>query len=172
MPSKSPNHPPRALHLIDLENLVGSDACTADAAALAYRAYVQSVPQSPFDQYILATSHHNVLAMASWPHGRRLVRSGPNGAEIELCEAANELDVAAKFSSIVVASGDHYFAAPVKEWKASGLYVTVVGVQKQVSHLLYKVAHRYIGLPNIALPQRAAPRTVHIPCPRVGEHPA
>lgn len=163
MPSKSPNHPPRALHLIDLENLVGGEQCTVDAAALAYRAYTQRVPHSPFDQYILATSHHNMLAMASWPQGRRLVRSGPNGAEIELYEAANELDLPSKFSSIVVASGDHFFAAPVKEWKAAGLHVTVVGVQRQVSHLLYKVAHRYIGLPNIGLGQPSAARAVRIP---------
>lgn len=156
MPTKTKSRPNRALHLIDLENIVGGSVCDAQSAARVYRTYTSSVPQTPYDHYVLATSHHNLLATSSWPGAQRLCKSGPNGAEIALCEYADELDLPTLYSNIVVASGDHYFATSVKTWKESGLYVTVVGVQQQVSHELYRAANTYIGLPNLSVLGNAA----------------
>ena len=73
--------PCRALHLVDVENLLGGTSFTrADVAALAplYRATAEVASN---DLVVVASSHHTALAVwYGWGNSRRLVRSGANGA--------------------------------------------------------------------------------------------
>lgn len=138
----------RTLHLIDLENLSGCGSCTAALTADIHRAYMAVVPTSPYDHYIVATSHRNFTATATWPGGFRVVGSGQDGAETALCAHALELDVPAHYDHLVVASGDHYFAEHVYAWKGAGLAVTVVSRERQISYALYTAATRFVTMPN------------------------
>src|SRR5687768_5062423 len=78
--------PSRVLHLIDAENLLGGPDFTHMAATCCRLAYEATAPVGQFDQVILATSHHAALpAWLAWPtNTRRLLRSGPSGADLAL----------------------------------------------------------------------------------------
>ena len=136
----------RALHLIDLENLCGCATCTSSMTATVHTKYMQNVPTSPYDHYVLATSHHNALATAAWPGGYRVVRSGKDGADIALYEHVMNLDPASRYSEIVLASGDHFFVPAAKAWKEAGLKVTVVAGHGLASRELRMTADRFVPL--------------------------
>src|SRR4051812_1397505 len=83
MESQNGQAPGRAIHLIDVENLVGSACFTCSDAALVHRAYESVATVSAGDHLILASSHHAAPSTwFAWPHSaRRLVRSGLHGAD-------------------------------------------------------------------------------------------
>src|SRR4051794_14504142 len=121
----SPRKAPRTLHLIDLENLAGSpDFSSADADAVR-RSYDRTVGIGPDDLVIVAASHYSApAAWFGWPNVRRLVRSGPNGADLALLQVVANERIAERFSSIIVASGDGIFAEAAARLQAAGCTVT------------------------------------------------
>src|SRR5439155_3434593 len=80
--------PRRVLHLLDVENLVGTARFSIPEAAAAHAAYERLAPLGSANQLVLATSHH--AASAAWfgfpATARRLVRSGPHGADLALLD--------------------------------------------------------------------------------------
>ena len=63
------------------------------------------------DQVVMASSRLGFLnAALGWPHARYRVRSGPNGADHELLDVLEHEDVAARFSHVVIGSGDWRFS--------------------------------------------------------------
>ena len=116
------------LHLIDAENLGrGPRVAVADAAHIQ-RAYDAVAPHGVIDQLVVATSHHAAKSYwFAWPcAARRLVRSGPDGADLELLAVLANEDVAARFDRVVIGSGDGIFAIGAAELQAAGCAVTVV----------------------------------------------
>jgi hypothetical protein len=118
----------RTLHLIDLENLVGSADFSREEAARIHRGYVQVAPCGAVDQVVLATSHHAAAAAwFGWPAtARRLVRSGQNGADLALLHVLTCESVTTRFDRVVIGSGDGIFAYEAARLQAAGVRVTVV----------------------------------------------
>jgi hypothetical protein len=118
----------RVLHLIDLENLVGSADFTREDAARVHRGYVQVAPSGAVNQMVLATSHHAAAhAWFGWPAtARRLVRSGQDGADLALLHVLACESVVARFDRIVIGSGDGIFAYEAARLQAAGVALSVV----------------------------------------------
>lgn len=128
----------RVLHLIDLENLVGSADFSREEAARVHRGYVQVAPSGTIDQMVLATSHHAAAsAWFGWPAtARRLVRSGENGADLALLHVLACESVATRFDRVVIGSGDGIFAYEAARLQAAGVVVTVVTLHGALSRQL------------------------------------
>jgi hypothetical protein len=128
----------RVLHLVDVENLVGSADFSIEDAARVHAAYERVAPVGSINQLILATSHR--AAPSAWfgfPTGaRRLVQSGPDGADLALLEVVQTESVAARFQHVVLGSGDGIFAFMVAGLQAKGCGVTVVSRQESLSREL------------------------------------
>jgi hypothetical protein len=133
----------RVLHLIDLENLVGSAHFSLEEAARVYRGYVQVAPSGAVDQVVLATSHHAAAAAwFGWPATvRRLVRSGQNGADLALLHVLACESVATRFDRVVIGSGDGIFAYEAARLQAAGIAVTVVTGRGALSRQLGFAVH-------------------------------
>jgi NYN domain len=128
----------RILHLIDLENLVGSADFSREEAARVHRGYVQVAPFGAIDQIVLATSHHAAApAWFGWPAtARRLVRSGQNGADLALLRVLACESVATRFDRVVIGSGDGIFAYEAARLQAAGVAVAVVALHAALSRQL------------------------------------
>jgi hypothetical protein len=120
--------PGRVLHLLDVENLMGTVQFSAEEAAHAYATYERLAPSGSVNQLVLATSHY--AAPAAWfgfpARARRLVRSGPDGADLALLDILEREAVAKRYQHVVIASGDGIFAFPAAALQAAGCEVTVV----------------------------------------------
>jgi len=148
----------RVLHVVDVENLVGSPNFTELEAARVHRAYAEVAPGGRIDQLVLATSHHAAVpAWFGWPAtARRLVRSGADGADLALLDVLSKESVEARFEHVVIGSGDGIFAFEAARLQAAGLDVTVVTRRGALSRQLRFAVRdvRYIDEP------RARPRLV------------
>jgi len=120
----------RAIHLVDLENLMGTAAPAPGVTAQtwdSYRVFVQ-----PGDHVVVATSHH--AAFTAWFELPRTgiqlaVRSGPSGADYALLDALDLQHAAKRYDWLVIASGDGIFASTARRaqllgmrtWQVSGI---------------------------------------------------
>src|SRR6266542_895792 len=118
----------RALHLVDVENLAGSATVSRTDAIRLHQAYAHVARYGVSDHVVLATSHHSALsAWLGWPPtSRRLVRSGPHGADVALLEVIRRESVATRFDHVVIGSGDGIFAFEAARLQSAGVNVTVV----------------------------------------------
>jgi hypothetical protein len=120
----------RALHLIDLENLLGT-ARDPEAVAAVWRAYERQVVIGCRDHLVVATGPS--LAPAAWfglpRRARRLVGRGVDGADKALLESIDPEHLARRYQRLVLASGDGIFAAlarrlatlDVPVWQVTGM---------------------------------------------------
>ncbi len=74
----------RAIHFVDIENLVGSPIVSAAEAVEALVAYRVAANVRPHDLIVVAGSHHTMKSVAWALSGVRWLppRSGPNGADL------------------------------------------------------------------------------------------
>lgn len=148
---KSRWHPVRGLHLVDIENLAGSPAPSPGEIQEARCRYMAGVAVTALDQVVLASSHATLLnAALSWPCARYRVRSGPDGADLELLDVVWHENVASRFTHVTIGSGDGIFAAAAVSLAAAGLFVTVVSRRRSLSSRLALAAHRVIVLDHAA----------------------
>lgn len=128
----------RVLHLIDAENLLGGADCSFAAARQGRTAYEAVAPLGDVNQMILSTSHHAARsAWFAWPGDvRRLIRSGPDGADTALLDVIAAEGLADRFGHVVIGSGDGIFALPAARLQAEGCSVTVVAHQSALSRRL------------------------------------
>jgi hypothetical protein len=140
----------RVLHLVDVENLVGTAHFSLPEAVAVRAAYEQVAPGGSVNQIILATSHHaGSPTWFGWPGtARRLVRSGRNGADLALLDILDHESVESRFQHVVVGSGDGIFALPAARLQAAGCGVTVVTRRGALSRQLRLAVRdvRYIEL--------------------------
>lgn len=124
----------RTVHLIDLENLVGSGHLTESLAHEAFSAYSTLGVVCPGDLVVVGVSHHNLIAAAyGWPHVRCRARSGPNGADLLLQEVMAEEHLEDRFGAAILATGDGGFAEPIAALIGRGLPVGVVAPAGRLS---------------------------------------
>lgn len=127
----------RTIHLVDLENMVGSSHLTESAVRQAWQAYVRCGVVAAGDHVIVATSHHNFLAAGfGWPNARHLVRSGPNGADLALQEVMAAERLEQRFGACILVTGDGGFAHPVAALIGRGLRVGVLAPNGRMSAAL------------------------------------
>lgn len=140
----------RTLHLIDLENLVGSGHLSCEQVRDAHALYRNLVGVSPGDLVVLATSHHN--AKAGWfgwaGNPRRLVRSGRDGADLALLEVIEREAPADRFERVVICSGDGIFADAAAGLAGAGVTVTVASRDGHLARRLSLAASEVRLLPG------------------------
>src|ERR1700733_9150669 len=139
--------PERALHVVDIENLVGAAVPTLDLVSAVQGRYLASLAFGADDQVVLAASHLGLLnAGLGWPHARYRVRSGKDGADLELIDVLEHENVATRFSRVVIGSGDGRFGGPAASLAARGVRTTVVSRRSSLSPGLARVAGDVIYL--------------------------
>jgi NYN domain len=137
--------PPRRLHLIDAENLIGCPQPTDGEVLACRRRYAQLVGPAGLDQCIVACSHRAALAVGyGWPGARRLWRSGPDGADLALLDVFESESVCQRFDRLVLGSGDGIFAEAVSRVAARGVHVTVVATRRSLARRLLMASHAFI----------------------------
>jgi NYN domain len=99
------------------------------------------------DQAVLASSHLGFINTAlGWPHARYRVRSGRDGADLELIDVLEHEDVARRFNHVVIGSGDGMFGQVAKSLRDRGVRVTVVSRPGSLALVLAKAAQDVVYL--------------------------
>ncbi len=151
----SPRH--RALHLIDIENLIGLARPAMTEVIACHAAYRPLI--RPGDLVVVACNHGAFPAVGwGWPGARLLVRSGENGADQALLDILRYERVEDRFETVVVASGDHIFTGAVAWLAGIGVSVTVISRSEALSRRLRMAACQVLEVsPLVAV------------CPQAGE---
>jgi hypothetical protein len=145
--------PERALHLVDIENLAGAPIPSLGQVTEVQDWYMTRMAFGADDQVVMASSHLGLLnAALGWPHARYRVRSGPNGADLELLDVLLHENVAARFNHVVIGSGDGVFRQAAASLAARGVLVTVVSRPDSLAAGLARVANYvvYLDIPQAA----------------------
>ncbi|MBO0819338.1 MAG: hypothetical protein J2P26_00655 [Nocardiopsaceae bacterium] len=143
--------PQRTLHVVDIENLAGTPLPTLRQVSQVQGLYNARLGLSADDQVVMAASHRGLLnAALGWPHARYRVRSGPNGADLELIDVLLHEDIPARFTHVVIGSGDGRFLRAALVLTGGGVRVTVASRTGSLSHLLRQAASDvvYLDLPR------------------------
>ena len=139
--------PARTLHLVDIENLAGAALPSRDQVTEVQGLYVAQLALGADDQVVMAASHRAFLnAALGWPSARYRVRSGPNGADLELLDVLQHEDVPARFTHVVIGSGDGLFSQAAASLVARDVWVTVVSRRDSLSGALARAAGDVIYL--------------------------
>jgi hypothetical protein len=119
--------PARTVHLVDIENLAGTAVPTLREVMDVHGRYARRMALGADDHVIMASNHLALVnAAVGWPHARYRVRSGPDGADLELLDVIESENVAARFTSVVIGSGDGMFGRAAQDLAERGVRVTVV----------------------------------------------
>lgn len=136
---------PRALHLVDVENLVGSGSPTNHDVARCVTAYRRLRVLRDDDLIVVACNPAiGVSVGLSWRSARLLVRRGTSGADLALVDVALRERVDSRFDQVVVASGDGLFVDAVGYLQRRGVSVTVVAPLESLSRRLRMAANRVV----------------------------
>ena len=139
--------PERALHVVDIENLAGAAVPSLAVVTEVQFRYFARLDLGVDDQVVMAASHLGLLdAARGWPHARYRVRSGKDGADLELLDVLEHENVAARFTHVVIGSGDGIFGRPAARLAARGVRITVVSNQRSLAPGLARVAADVIYL--------------------------
>lgn len=143
--------PGRRVHLIDIENLCGSNRPSQAQVELARTRYEDCVHVDSMDLVIVASAYGNLMnAALGWPDARYLCADGKDGADICLAEVIVEEGVCERFESVVLASGDGGFAPFIAHLAGRGLDTTVVSQSDSLSRQLRMAAHKcFVLFPEI-----------------------
>ena len=140
----------RALHLIDIENLMGGPLQGLEALGAASDAYRELVGVGPQDHVVVACNQALALsAKFEWEKSRVLIGHGPDGADMALLRQLQSLEwVAARYDRVVVGSGDGIFAEVVGGLAEFGIPVGVASRPRALAFLLARAATFVIYLPE------------------------
>jgi hypothetical protein len=143
--------PERGLHLIDIENLAGASMPSLSQVREVQGLYAGHLTLGALDQVVVASSHLTLLnAALGWPHARYRVRSGPDGADLELLDVLRYENIAARFTHVTIGSGDGIFSFAAEALINAGLRVTVVSRRRALSWQLYRAVAEVIYLDTLA----------------------
>jgi len=139
--------PERRLHVVDIENLAAAKIPGLSQIREVQNCYAEHLMFRAFDQVVIASSHLALLnAALGWPHARYRVRSGRDGADLELLDVLLREDIAARFTHVAIGSGDGVFAVAAASLAATGVCVTVVSHRNSLSARLKLAACEVIYL--------------------------
>ena len=142
------DHTPRACFLGDIENLAGRPTGPTGDDVRAIAAAVYKTFGHMELHPVVACAHCNAECVwFNWPEARRLVRSGPDGADLALLDSLRAPDeVVQRFDGVVVASGDHIFSDLVLDLADAGGTVVVVWGEGALSRHLVGAARTTVPL--------------------------
>src|SRR5215472_18183096 len=139
--------PARTLHLVDIENLAGAAIPSVLQVIEVQDRYARLMTPGAGDHVVMASNHLALVnAALGWPHARYRVRSGPDGADLELLDVIWHENVATRFTHIVIGSGDGLFGAAAQSLSAGGVRVTVVSRWGSLAPCLAQAARDVIYL--------------------------
>ena len=142
--------PTRTVHLVDIENLAGTAIPTLREVMEVQVRYARHMPPGADDHVIMASNHLALVnAALGWPHARYRVRSGPDGADLELLDVIESENVATRFTRVVIGSGDGVFGHAAQGLMERGVRVTVVSRWGSLAPSLERAAMEviYLDLP-------------------------
>ena len=131
----------RELHLIDIENELGSGQVKA-ADIARFRTFYIKANNVPANAHIVVatSSSQNLLESAfGWPGARTVWLPGHDGADRALLEIAYEENVEKRYDKVVIASGDHIFAEAAEALQNLGVKVKIFARAVFVSLVLRSV---------------------------------
>ena len=140
----------RALHLIDLENLVGDPDAACASVDAVLESYVAEAQLGP-DDLVVAALNHRMYERTCFSLDRGWViklASGPDACDQVLVASAPVDWVADRFDRLVVGSGDHYFLDLVHAVRRQATPVWVVSQRRCLSRRLAAAASRVVHLPE------------------------
>jgi hypothetical protein len=133
--------PERALHVVDIENLAGAPIPSRGQVTVVQDWYMTRLGLGADDHVVMAANHKALLnAALGWPHVRYRVRSGTDGADLELLDVLLNEDVATRFRHVVIGSGDGVFGEVAAALRDRGVRVTVVSRRGSLSLRLARAA--------------------------------
>lgn len=138
----------RRMVAVDIENVVGGAVMTLAQAETARRCIESTMTARDDEQVVLGSSHIGALnAWLAWKGARMLVRSGEDGADLELLKVLEDEHIAERFDEVVLISGDGIFTDTVAALGAVGVWVTVISRPEACSKSLRMAAAatRYLG---------------------------
>ncbi len=145
--------PERTLHVVDIENLAGAAIPSRGQVSEVQGRYMARLGFGVDDQVVMAANHLALLnAALGWPHARYRVRSGPDGADLELLDVLLHENIPARFTHVVIGSGDGVFGQAAAHLTAGGVWVTVVSRRGSLSPGLARAARDvvYLDVPRVA----------------------
>lgn len=141
----------RTLAVIDIENL-----CGGPENVDGLHRYVRYLyDQTSCDTWlpVVASSTHTVVQCPdlwwAWRDARRLHRSGPDGADLELVEVLSG-PLAARCQHVEIWSGDHIFSDAARQLRSHGTRVTVRAARGTLARQLRESATFVYELPQLA----------------------
>lgn len=124
----------RRLVVVDIENVAGGALTTKAMASWARSVVESALNVVEGEQVIVGTSHVGLFnAKDAWPRARFKVRSGPDGADLELIDVLTTERIEERFDEVVLASGDGLFAGIVSHLGRCGVMVTVASWSASLS---------------------------------------
>lgn len=137
----------RRLVVVDIENVAGGALVTKAMADWA-RAVVEATLQvAEGEQVVIGTSHVGMFnASDAWPSARVKVRSGEDGADLELLNVLETEHVEERFDEVLIVSGDGVFADVAAHLARYGVRVTVAAWSTSMSARLRLAADSIVYL--------------------------
>lgn len=136
---------PRSLHLVDVENLLGSDSPTRRNVARCMGAYRELGVLREDDVIVVACNPAiGVSVGLSWRSARLIVRRGSSGADLPLVDVALRERVESRFDQVVVASGDGLLVDVVDSLQRRCVTIAVGAPPESLLRRLRMAAHRVV----------------------------
>lgn len=133
--------PARTLHMVDIENLAGAALPSLRQVQDVRARCLSRLGLGYFDHVVIASSHLTLMnAALGWPRCRYRVRSGPDGADLELLDVLMSENVAARFGQVIIGSGDRIFATAAAKLVSEGVWVTALSQRSRLSSRLRMAA--------------------------------
>lgn len=143
----------RRIVLVDIENVVGGSAAVHDNAAWARAAVERIVSVRADDHVVVGGGASGLLDVGcAWTHVRYVIGSGLDGADLALLEVLGE-NIAARFTEVVLVSGDGIFTDAVAVFAGLGVHTTVIAHREGLSRRLELAANTVEFLPDCPAPQ-------------------
>jgi NYN domain len=137
----------RRLVAVDIENVAGGAVMTQAMADWARVVVETALEVSDGEQVVIGTSHVGLFnTKAAWPSARVRIRSGPDGADIELLDVLANERIYERFDEVVLVSGDGVFADVVARLGGRGVQVTVASWSISLAARLRLAAKRTVYL--------------------------
>ena len=137
----------RAILLADIENLVGSGDKPSPSEIQGIITSLDDAFSYLNYQPVVASSHRSAsVVWFSWPKARKLVRSGPDGADLELLSVLEDEPIVGRYDTVIIGSGDHIFTNSVARLASKGLRIIAAVGRGEISRKLQMAVHEVVNL--------------------------
>lgn len=139
----------RSMHLIDIENQLGTGRITSVAASAFFENYKATVGLGETDQVVVAVSSIEALLelpLSSMRHCRLLCTLGHDGADKALQGVMWDEGLSERFPTVICATGDGGFVKAVAHLTAQGTHVIAAAPSRSIAKTMRMAAHETIDL--------------------------